>query len=104
MSALGPQTQIFGGFCSWGMVGVSHPAGEKRGKTFLLSSSLPHPGLTSREAERGQSHTYPQETDMGIFSPQAWGSGEGGTGGGEAVSGCSNENTHTSLPTTLQWL
>lgn len=102
MPALGPQTQIFGGFCSWGMVGVSHPAGEKRGKTFLLSSSLPHPGLTSREAEQGQSHTYPQETD--IFSPQAWGSGEGGTGGGGAVSGCSNENMHTSLPTTLQWL
>ena len=59
MPALGPQTQVFGGFCSWGMVGVSHPAGEKRGKTFLLSSSLPHPGLASRGAEQDQRHTHP---------------------------------------------
>lgn len=59
MRALRPQTQIFGSFYSWGVVGVSHPAGKKnREKTFLLFSSLLPPWAHQQGAGQDEAHTH----------------------------------------------
>ena len=79
--------------------GVSHPVGKKQEK-FLLSPSLPSPGLTSREAEQDQSDTHLQGTYVDIFShpgPEVGGR-EDGEMGRPFVEGCNNESTHTLPP------